>query len=118
MIAPMKKIAIVMLGKDAASAPGKLRKLGIVHLEKYEGSGGEFDSLEESLALAKRARGIISDAARGSDKGKKPRAAKARDGAGDPAAIVSDALVMDGEIQRFREEAVLLANEKIGRAHV
>lgn len=114
MIAPMKKIAIVMLGKDADSAPRKLRRLGIVHLEKYEGCGGEFDTLKESLARARRAEGIISDACRDGEKGKKTRkadAGKVQAGAADPGTIVSDAIGMDGEIQRCREEIILLVNE-------
>ena len=38
MIEPMKKVSIVLLNKEKQEALKKLRKLGLVHLEKIEGS--------------------------------------------------------------------------------
>ncbi len=42
MIVPMKKVSLVVLDRERKEALRTLRKLGVVHLEHFEGS---FDTL-------------------------------------------------------------------------
>ena len=60
MIAPMKKFLLVLLGKDAQSAPLQLRKLGIVHIEKFESRGESCAALENTLKNVQTARAILT----------------------------------------------------------
>jgi V/A-type H+-transporting ATPase subunit I len=60
MIAPMKKFLLVLLEKDVHGAPLHLRRLGIVHVEKFESSGETCASLETSLKNAQSAKAILS----------------------------------------------------------
>lgn len=47
MIEPMKKVSIVLLNKEKESALKNLRKLGLVHLEKAEGSSEKLNAFKE-----------------------------------------------------------------------
>ena len=60
MIAPMEKFILVLLEKDASSAPLYLRKLGIAHVDKVEGSGEAYSTLEKRLRGAEKAFSILS----------------------------------------------------------
>ena len=60
MIAPMKKFLLVLLNKDVQEAPLFLRKLGIAHIQKFDRSGENCSSLENSLKNAHNAKAILS----------------------------------------------------------
>ena len=47
MIEPMKKVSIVLLNKERESALKSLRKIGLVHLEKVEGSSETLNAFKE-----------------------------------------------------------------------
>ena len=47
MIEPMKKVSIVLLNKEKEEALKSLRKIGLVHLEKIEGSGEKLTAFKE-----------------------------------------------------------------------
>lgn len=60
MIAPMKKFLLVLMEKDARAAPLYLRKLGIVHLERFQSSGESCATLDATLKNALNAKGILT----------------------------------------------------------
>ncbi|MCQ2590964.1 MAG: ATPase [Treponema sp.] len=47
MIEPMKKVSIVLLNKEREAALKQLRKIGLVHLEKLEGSSEKLNAFKE-----------------------------------------------------------------------
>lgn len=47
MIEPMKKVSIVLLNKERESALKELRKIGLLHLEKLEGSSEKLNAFKE-----------------------------------------------------------------------
>jgi len=47
MIEPMKKVSIVLLNKEKENALKALRKAGLVHLEKVEGSSEKLNAFKE-----------------------------------------------------------------------
>jgi len=47
MIEPMKKVSIVLLNKEKETALKSLRKIGLVHLEKVEGSSEKLSGFKE-----------------------------------------------------------------------
>ncbi len=55
MIVPMKKVSLITLGNKSTDTLKKLRKLGIVHIEITEGSGGRLIELKERLSLLESA---------------------------------------------------------------
>jgi len=59
MIAPMKKFLLILLNKDVHAAPIYLRKLGIVHIEKFQSSGESCSALETALRNAQNTKGIL-----------------------------------------------------------
>lgn len=50
MIEPMKKVSIVILDKERENALRQLRKIGLVHLEKIEGSSEKLTAYKETLS--------------------------------------------------------------------
>lgn len=57
----MKKAAVLVQSKDADSAVGELRRLGILHVEHQQPpSGKDIAIIQEDLALANEALGILS----------------------------------------------------------
>lgn len=48
MIEPMKKVSIVLLNREREEALRNLRKIGLVHLEKLEGSSEKLSAFKES----------------------------------------------------------------------
>ncbi len=55
MIVPMKKVSLITMGDKKAETLKELRKLGIVHIEITEGSGGKLEELSEKIALLESA---------------------------------------------------------------
>lgn len=47
MIEPMKKVSVVLLNKEKEEALKALRKIGLIHLEKIEGSGEKLTAFKE-----------------------------------------------------------------------
>lgn len=47
MIEPMKKVSVVLLNKEKEEALKSLRKIGLVHLEKIDGSGEKLTAFKE-----------------------------------------------------------------------
>ncbi len=60
MIAPMKKVWLVVLDRERRTALAALRSLGVMHVESLAGKGVECDSLARQLANAEKAVGILS----------------------------------------------------------
>ena len=61
MIVPMKKVSVVLLEKERLESLEKLRKLGVVHLEKIEGSGDKLAAYKENYSNAVNALSILSE---------------------------------------------------------
>ena len=47
MIEPMKKVSVVILNKEKEEALKALRKIGLVHLQKLEGSSEKLNAFKE-----------------------------------------------------------------------
>lgn len=61
MIEPMKKVSIVLLNKEKEIALKNLRKLGLVHLEKTEGSSEKLNAFKEYTNNANTAESILGE---------------------------------------------------------
>ncbi len=61
MIVPMKKVSLIIMGDKKSETLGKLRKLGILHIEAVEGSGKKLEELKERVALLESALFSISE---------------------------------------------------------
>jgi V/A-type H+-transporting ATPase subunit I len=61
MIVPMKKVSLIIEGKDKSQTLKKLRKLGIMHIEITEGKGEKLSALKEKVALLQSALFTISE---------------------------------------------------------
>ena len=61
MIEPMKKVSIVLLNKEKQEALKKLRKLGLVHLEKIEGSSEKLNAFKEYTNNANLSESVLGE---------------------------------------------------------
>lgn len=61
MIEPMKKVSVVLLNKEREQALKNLRKIGLVHLEKLEGSSEKLSAFKEASANALVAESILGE---------------------------------------------------------
>lgn len=59
MIVPMKKVSLVILNKDKETALKTLRKSGLVHLEKIEGTGEKLAEIKNKVSKLDSAAGIL-----------------------------------------------------------
>ena len=75
MIEPMKKVSVVLLNKDKETALKALRKVGLLHLEKLEGSGEKLNAFKEQSANAVLTESILGEIKLPKAKGKKTDAA-------------------------------------------
>lgn len=71
MIEPMKKVSVVLLNKEKEEALKALRKVGLVHLEKVEGSGEKLNAFKEQSANAVLTESILGEIKLPKAKGKK-----------------------------------------------
>src|SRR3989338_7627967 len=64
MIVPMKKVAVITQSKDALYAVGKLRSLGILHVEYCKPhKGKDINAVEEDIGLIEKAVEVLDEAA-------------------------------------------------------
>lgn len=61
MIVPMKKVSLVILNKDKETALKVLRKSGLVHLEKIEGTGEKLAGLKAKAAKLEEAFSLLGE---------------------------------------------------------
>ena len=61
MIEPMKKVSVVILDKEKNSALKTLRKIGLLHLEKLEGSSEKLTKFKEASSNAALAESILME---------------------------------------------------------
>lgn len=61
MILPMKKVSIVLLNKEREDALLKLRKIGLVHLEKIDGSSEKLSLFKEQTNNALLSESILGE---------------------------------------------------------
>ena len=59
MIVPMKKVSLVILNKDKETALKVLRKSGLVHLEKIEGTGDKLADIKNKVSKLEAAAGVL-----------------------------------------------------------
>ena len=59
MIVPMKKVSLVVMEREREASLEKLRKVGLVHLEKKNVSSGALGALLEKRARLRRAVGLV-----------------------------------------------------------
>ena len=71
MIEPMKKVSIVLLNKEKEDALKALRKIGLVHLERVEGSSEKLNAFKEYTNNA-----LVSESILGEIKQKKTKGAE------------------------------------------
>lgn len=104
MIAAMKKFFLALMDKDVHKAPLHLRRLGIVHLERFTGSGETCASLEEGLKNAQNAKSILSSNAN-RKKRKKPAESM------DAPRLIASTLAVYSEIGVLQERILELRRE-------
>ncbi|MBR2028842.1 MAG: hypothetical protein IKA10_07660 [Oscillospiraceae bacterium] len=51
MIVPMKKVSLIIMGDKKADTLKKLRKMGLMHIEMTEGTGGRISELKEQISM-------------------------------------------------------------------
>ncbi len=61
MIEPMKKVSVVILNKEKEEALKALRKIGLVHLEKIEGTGDKLAAFKEYTNNAMLSEAILGE---------------------------------------------------------
>lgn len=61
MIAPMKKVSLVILSREKEEALKALRKAGLVHLEPIEGKGEKLAALKNDYAKLQSAAGFLGE---------------------------------------------------------
>ena len=61
MIEPMKKVSVVILDREKESALKKLRQIGLLHLEKLEGSSEKLSSFKEASSNAALAESVLME---------------------------------------------------------
>ncbi|MFA6856981.1 MAG: V-type ATPase 116kDa subunit family protein [Treponema sp.] len=61
MIVPMKRVSLVILEREKFEVLTKLRKLGVVHLDRIEGTGEKLAALKENNAGAVQTISILSE---------------------------------------------------------
>lgn len=61
MIEPMKKVSVVLLNKEKENALKALRKVGLVHLQKLEGSSEKLNAFKEYTANALVSESILGE---------------------------------------------------------
>ena len=61
MIEPMKKVSVVILNKEKEDALKALRKIGLVHLQKMEGSSEKLNAFKEYTANAIVSESILGE---------------------------------------------------------
>ena len=61
MIEPMKKVSVVLLNKEREDALKSLRKIGLVHLEKLEGSSEKLSAFKEASANATVTESVLGE---------------------------------------------------------
>ena len=61
MIVPMKRVSVVILEKEKQEALTKLRRLGVVHLDRIEGAGEKLAALKENAASAVQTLSVLSE---------------------------------------------------------
>ena len=61
MIQPMKKVSVVLLNKEREDALKSLRKIGLVHLEKLEGSSEKLSAFKEASANATVTESVLGE---------------------------------------------------------
>ena len=61
MIEPMKKVSVVLLNKEKEEALKSLRKIGLLHLEKIEGSSEKLNAFKEQSANALLTESILGE---------------------------------------------------------
>jgi len=61
MIEPMKKVSVVILDKEKESSLKTLRKIGLVHLEKLEGSSEKLTQFKEASNNAALAESVLME---------------------------------------------------------
>ena len=72
MIEQMKKVSIVILNKEKEGALKTLRKIGLVHLQKLEGSGEKLNAFKEYTSNAIVSESILGEIKLPKQKGKVP----------------------------------------------
>ena len=61
MIAPMKRVFVVLLEKEKQKSLRELRRLGVLHVEALPGSGKVYDELSAAKASLVSAIGLLAD---------------------------------------------------------
>ena len=61
MIVPMKKVSFVLLEEHRKEALKKMRRLGVVHLEKVNGASEELTAFKDTYSKAETAYAILSE---------------------------------------------------------
>ena len=61
MIVPMKKVSFVLLEEHRKEALKKMRRLGVVHLEKVSGASEQLTEFKDTYSKAETAYAILSE---------------------------------------------------------
>lgn len=109
MIVPMKKITLLVLAREQKEALEVLRKTGVVHVEKRNGSSPGITVLQNLISRVDSALSVLSDA--GAD-GKK---AQKEYGERDAALSVADSILELRDKRRAAFDAFTIASNELDR---
>ncbi len=103
MIAPMKKVWLIVLDRERRAALAELKSLGVMHVEDRPGNGVEHDNLVRQLANAEKAMGILSTI-KSKEKGTRKDRKKGRE-------VIQGTLEITERIRQLHEESATLEKE-------
>ncbi len=97
MIVPMKKVSLVVLSSEKTKALQELRRLGLLHIEIAEGSGGRLTQLKEQVALLESSIFTAGE--------------KAKKGSAPQSATTAEAIAIAEKVSALTEERKLCLSE-------
>lgn len=103
MIAPMKRVFLLMSEKERRNAARKLRSLGLVHLEPLSGTGETWQALAEECSKLESALAILSDYG--------PQPGEEKLGQRDALDLAEHILKLQEDIKQGYEKAAALSQE-------
>ncbi|MGB9685084.1 MAG: V-type ATP synthase subunit I [Rectinema subterraneum] len=113
MIVPMKKFYLIVLDKDRESAPERLRKLGVAHVEELQGSGETYQTLEQKKADAENVYYFLSNYVEKESKSKRQAFASLEDAKAliDVLSLIKEISDLKRDFDSIAENTAQLARE-------
>ncbi len=110
MIVPMKKVSLFIMGNKRKDTLKKLRKLGMLHIEISEGSGGRLNEIKEQIALLESSIYAVSAISKNSESPKPATtdealfiANKIAELGNESKQLQSNKVMLDAEYEKFKD---------------